>query len=275
MTVIPNMPEDEYHAHPALSSTQAKLLLDSAAAYDYVVNQGNRRPGKKAFDFGSAVHAEVLGTGYIVDELDFENFRTKKAQEARDESLAAGRIPMLKHDMEEVHACAQAVLAHPMGRALLERPGIPEATVMATDPETGVDLRCRFDFLPEDRRVAVDLKTARKGGARRHKFASSIVDYGYDVSWAHYTLTADLAGEAVQDMLFLVVESEAPFHVAVYHLHDDFKEIGAAKALKARQRLAKALETGEWPGYPAGIQTIEPPMFAVYDHIDAQKVLAA
>lgn len=275
MTVIPNMPEDEYHAHPALSSTQAKLILESPAAYDYVVNQGNRRPGKKAFDFGSAVHAGVLGVGYIVDELDFENYRTKAAQEAKAKSEAAGRIPMLKKEMEAVHACVSAVKSHPVARALLERPGIPEASVFAIDPDTGVEIRCRFDFLPDDRRVAVDLKTARKGGAAPHKFAKSIVEYGYDVSWAHYTHTAALAGEEVVDMIFLVVETEAPFHIAAYRLHPDFKEIGTAKADKARQRLAKARATGKWPGLPAEIITLEPPMFAVYDHIDSQKAGAA
>lgn len=275
MTVIPDMPEPEYHAHPALSSTQAKLLLKSPATYDYVVNQGNRPPGKKAFDFGSAVHAGVLGVGYPVDELDYDNYRTKAAQEAKAASEAAGRIPMLKKEMVAVHACVDAIRANPIARALLERDGIPEASVFATDPDTGVELRCRFDFLPTDRRVAVDLKTAREGGAAPHKFAKAIVEYGYDVSWAHYTHTAALAGEEVVDMVFLVVETEAPFHVAAYRLHPDFKEIGLAKAEKARRRLAKALATDQWPGLPAEIITLEPPMYAVYDHIDSQKAGAA
>lgn len=272
--LVLGLPEKEYHDHHALSSTGAKLLLDSAATFDYVMNQGHRTE-KDVFDFGSAVHAEVLGTGYSVDELDYDNYRTKVAQEARDASRAAGRIPMLKKDMEEVHATAQAVLRHPTARALLEREGNAEASVFATDPETGIDLRCRFDWLPDDRRVAVDLKTAREGVARTHKFATTVVEYGYDVSWAHYTYTAGLAGEEVVDMVFLVVETTAPHHILVGRLDDDFKEIGAAKARAARHRYARALETGEWPGRSPEIQLIRPPQYAIYDHIDQQNGTAA
>lgn len=265
--LVLDLPEETYHAHPALSSTGAKLLLDSPATFDWVVNKGNRRE-KAAFDFGSAVHAEVLGTGYGVEELDFDNYRTGKAQQARDEARAAGLIPMLKKDMVEVHATAQAVLAHPTARALLEREGDAEASVFSTDPLTGVDLRCRFDFLPADRRVAVDLKTAREGVARPHKFAGTVVEYGYDVSWAHYTLTAELADEAVLDMVFIVVETEPPFHILIGRLDEDFKQIGTAKARRARDRYARALATGEWPGRPGEMQMIRPPMWSIYDYQD-------
>lgn len=267
--LVLNLPEATYHAHPSLSSSGAKLLLDSPALFDWVMNQGHRTE-KAAFDFGSAVHAEVLGTGYGVAELDFDNYRTGAAQKARDDARDAGLIPMLKKEMEDVHATAQAVLRHPMARALLERDGNPEASVFVTDPVTGVPMRCRFDFLPDDRNVAVDLKTARKGGARPHKFATAIVEYGYDVSWAHYTLTADLAGETVNDMVFLVVETEPPFHINTFKLDADFKEIGTAKARIARDRYARALETGEWPGYPPEIQVARPPQFAIYEQIDRE-----
>jgi hypothetical protein len=140
--------------------------------------------------------------------------------------------------------------------------------MFATDPETGVDVRCRFDFLPKDRRVAVDLKTGRKGQAKSHKFATAVTDYGYHISWAHYMLTAELAEEPVHEMVFLVVETEPPHHVATYVLDRDFKEIGQARALQARRRFARALETGEWPGLPPQIQTIRPPAYEIYRHID-------
>src|SRR5690606_33998548 len=92
VSVVLDMPESEYHAHPSLSSTGAKLLLDSPAAFDWVIRQGHREE-KAAFDTGSAVHAEVLGVGYGVEELDFDSWRSKAAREAQDEARAAGLIP--------------------------------------------------------------------------------------------------------------------------------------------------------------------------------------
>ncbi|WP_136057289.1 PD-(D/E)XK nuclease-like domain-containing protein [Microbacterium sp. K24] len=278
--LVLGMPELDYHANPALSSTGAKLLLESPAKFDWVINRSNRVE-KKAYDVGSAVHALVLGTGYDVaiipdDLLSGANkaISSDKAKAWVKENRDAGKIPMKEAEYAPVKAMADAVLMHPTGRALLERDGDAEASMFATDPVTGIDLRCRFDFLPADRRVAVDLKKTRPGHARPFKFASTVVEYGYDVSWAHYLLTAELAGEPVTEMVFLVVEDGPPFHILPARLDPDFKEIGEAKARVARDRFARALDTGEWPGYPTEIQLIRPPQFAIYDHIDSQETAA-
>src|SRR5690554_6023040 len=98
MTIIYDMPEVEYHAHPALSSTGAKKILELPARYWYEhlrePEEGETVVHNPAFDFGSAVHAKVLGVGWGVKELDYDNYRTKAAQTARDEAKAEGLIPM-------------------------------------------------------------------------------------------------------------------------------------------------------------------------------------
>ncbi len=59
--IVHDMPEEEYHRRPELSSTGARLLLDSPAKYAYA--QTHPQPHKQAFDVGHAVHARVLGVG--------------------------------------------------------------------------------------------------------------------------------------------------------------------------------------------------------------------
>ena len=58
------VPEREYHADPAFSQSQAKVLLDSPAKYRW--QRDNPPAPRDHFDFGHAVHAKVLGIG-----LDF------------------------------------------------------------------------------------------------------------------------------------------------------------------------------------------------------------
>ncbi|RBO73484.1 PD-(D/E)XK nuclease-like domain-containing protein [Microbacterium sp. H6] len=275
--LVLDLPEPDYHAHPSLSSTGAKLLLDSAAKFDWVVNKRNRQE-KKAYDVGTAVHSLVLGTGaevvIIPDELlsgDARSISSKAAKQWVVDAREAGKLPMKEAEYTPVKQMADALLMHPTGRALLDRPGNAEASMFAIDPVTGIEQRCRFDFLPDDRRVAVDLKKTRPGHARPFKFASTVVEYGYHVSWAWYTEIAALIGEPVVDMVFLVVEDAPPYNILPARLNDEFKEIGAAQARVARERFKRALDTGEWPGYAPEIQLIRPPQFAIYDHIDSQE----
>lgn len=269
---ILDLKEEIYHAHPALSSTQAKAINKTGQHYQYMLK--HPRAPKREFDLGSAVHAKVLGTGYGVQEIEFDNWRTNAAKEAAEEARTAGLIPMLTKDLVERDAIAEAVLAHPTARTLLERDGAAEVSMFGQDPETGVHVRCRWDFLPNPHptlpRVAVDLKTARGGGASLHEAASASASYGYYLSRSHYRDTSVFAGDPVDEMVFLFVETEPPYLVAQIHLNEQFQEIGDYYAARARRRLAAYRRDDSWPGYPLSIQSAAPPAWLTYQYLDEQ-----
>ncbi len=154
--VVYDLPNEEYHAQESLSATGAKTLLKSPAKYKYEVIDGHEQY-KKSYDLGSAVHAKVLGVDDEVEVFQFDSWRTKEAREARDESRQAGRVPMLAHELGPVDAMAEAVLGHGLARKLMERPGRSEVSMFGES--NGVPLRCRFDRLPNEGHIAVDLKT--------------------------------------------------------------------------------------------------------------------
>lgn len=260
--IVLDMPEAEYHSGPELSSTGAKAILDSPARFKW---QQDHPLTSNAFDVGSAVHAKVLGTGWGIKELDFDTYRTKAAQEARDEARSEGLIPMLAHELVDVHAMTEAVLAHPTAKLLLEQDGNAEASMFATDPDTGLRLRCRFDYWGA--RVAVDLKTTA-GRADVDGFAKSAASYKYHVQEAHYRHTAHLVTGEEKPMLFVVVEKTAPHLVGVHQLDRVFTDMGDVQARVARETYARCLETNEWPGYATDIQLVPPPVWATYDHQD-------
>lgn len=258
--IYPGLSETDYFADPALSSTEARWLLDSPALYRY--RKDHREPSNPAFDFGSAVHSKVLGVGWGVVVLEFDSFRSKDAQTTRDEAYAAGKVPILRAQAFEVEHLAESVLAHPTARALFEQDGVAEASVFATDPTTGVHMKARFDFLGA---TAVDLKTTA-GKASVEGFAKTAASFRYDVQQAHYLDTLSNIRDGDTEMCFVVVEKSAPYLVGVHQLSDDFAEMGFEAAYRSRELYAECSKNGEWPGYPESVQTVSAPMWLTYQH---------
>jgi len=264
-----DMPDTEYHARPELSSTQARQLLDSPARYAYA--RTHPQGHKASFDLGTAVHSRVLGTGAQIIPIPVELLATngaastKAAKEFIEQARADGLIPVKEEMAVEVHEMSEAVLAHPNARLLFEQEGgHAEASVFATDPDTGVEMRARFDFLGKH---AVDLKTTAKE-ASASGFAKSAANFQYEVQQGHYLDTLEFATGETRKFVFVVVETAPPYLTAVHMLDRDFAEMGKVKARRAREIYAECTASGIWPGYPTDIGLIPPPMFAVYDFQD-------
>lgn len=265
MTIVLDMPESEYHAHPALSSTQARQILDSPARFDWA--RTHPQAHKDAFDLGTAVHTKVLGVGAQPIVLDFPDFRTNAAKAARDEARAAGAIVITAAQMAQADAMTEAVLAHPEARILFEQEGNAEASVFATDPETGVDVRARFDFLPtfmQDDPWCVDLKTTAKT-ADPETFAKTVASFRYDIQQEWYLHAYALASGAFDArMKFVVVETDAPHLVGVYSLSEQFAEMGHLKTKAALELYARCTADNNWPGYDTNPDPIQPPTWLMF-----------
>lgn len=265
MPIIHGMSDAEYHSHAALSSTEARLLLESPAKYRWRKDNPPLIDDSPKFDIGKAVHAKVLGAGAEVVIVDADDWRTKAAREAREDARAAGKAPLLTREFEAVNAMAEAVLAHPTARALLSQPGESEVSVFA-DVE-GAPTRARFDFLPnrDNRRtVAVDLKTTVDASLR--EFEKSVARYQYDVQAAWYTDTYEAAtGDTGSAFVFIAVEKGPPFLTAVYQLPLQWAEMGSVKAKRARQLFNACTLSNHWPGYPEEVQLLTPPTWTVYE----------
>lgn len=268
--IVHGLDEATYHARPELSSTEARLILSSPAKYRWRKDNPPLFDPSDKFDVGSAVHAKVLGTGYEVDILDFDSYRTKAAQEARDESRDNGRVPILRQKYTEVEAMTEAVLATPTARALFAQAGgAAEASVFAD--VDGVPVRARFDFLPEQgegRRVAVDLKTTID--ASKRAFEKSVASYQYDVQRAWYldaltAATGPMPHGMDPEMVFVAVEKEPPYLVAVHQIPQSWAEKGHTKAAVARRLFAECTRSGTWPGYPTEVQLLDEPIWHVYE----------
>ena len=271
--IILDMDEATYHSRPELSSAGVRRLLDSPARFQWDMTH---RTESVAFDVGHATHSRILGVGSPVVDIPDEhltpsgNVSTKAAaKEWLAEQRAAGLVPIGAADRALIDGMAEAVLAHPAARDLLEGSGNPEVSAFATDPETGVALRARFDRLADD--VAIDVKTTA-GSAGPLGFAREAARHGYPIQEAHYADVLELiAGERLP-MAFVVVEKRRPHLVAVHHFDDITRLTARELAAKARAIYAECTATDTWPGYSADPYTTQVPGWWL-DQADEQEEL--
>lgn len=272
-----DIPEDDYHADPvpagSLSSTGARAILPpgTPAQFHY---ERRRKTHKKAFDYGSAAHKLVLGTGPDIAVVDAENWTTKDAKEQRTAAYSDGAIPLLVHEYENVLAMSMMIRRHPIAGPLFDRPGKSELSMFWIDEETGVWRRGRLDWIPDPvgRTVAVEYKTTRS--AAPDAVAKAVYDYGYHQQAAQY-LDGMRATGLGDDPAFVHVfqEKTPPFLVNVIEIDAYALRIGEAKNRRALQIYRECTATGRWPGYGDLVTSISLPVWA--ENREAEEYLTA
>lgn len=272
--VIDGMDDQTYHGDPveggSLSSTGAKALLRSPAHYKW---QKENPVTKSTFDLGHAVHSMVLGVGLeivaIPEEILASNgaASTKEAKEFIANARESGQVPLKADVVAECVALTESVLAHPLARTLLEREGKAEQSLFAQDPESGVWLRARIDYLSDVPDIGattiVDLKTAVSADPR--DFGRAAAEFGYDIQAEFYMHVLGLArGDKNIDFRFVVVEKSAPYLVSVIELDAEYAAIGQVRMRRAIDTFKECVEKNVWPGYPEIDNLVGPPAWLAY-----------
>lgn len=273
--VVPDMPEDVYHADPvaggSLSQSRLKLLLDPSTPAHFRYAMETPQGPKAEFDFGHAAHHLVLGVGLPLVEVAAADWRMTAARAMRDEMHAQGKVPLLTKDLAKVRAMAAALRAHPTAVELLTGTA-RELSAFAVDPESGLWFRGRFDAIKDSR--AVDYKTTTAGGAHPWTFAKKLFDFGYDVQDATYSLLGEQLDLDIDGLTFVVQEKEPPYLVAVHTLDDEFARIGRARMREAINTYLRCADANHWPGYPLDISVLQPPRYVAARYADTGAVTA-
>lgn len=277
------VPELDYHRGVfgpdggSLSSTEAKRLLETPATYMWFKN--NPQPPSKAFDLGHIVHGLVLGVGLEVVAYPERVLgkggaaTTKAAREFAAEARENGQIPIKEQDLEVPIAMADAVLAHPIARALFEA-GDPEVSIYAQN--AGVWMRGRVDWVhaPTNNTgdaVLVDLKTsATTPTLDNFSRISATYHYGLQREWYRHIWQANTGGVAPR-FLHVVVAKTPPYLVAVVELDAEFERIGKTQMERALTTWRVCNDSGEWPGIPAETGLVGPPAWYANTELDEEE----
>lgn len=260
------MENADYHRHPAVSKSHLDLIARSPLHYwaRYLDPKRVELEPTAAMTIGSALHTHVLELDQwdarYVTAPDGIDRRTKTGKEAWADFIAgsAGKTVLSAADAEQVMQMGRAILSHPAAAMLLGLPGEAETTHMWTDEATGLECKCRPDYLSSDGRIVVDLKTTED--ASPAGFRKSISSWRYHCQAGWYTNgLLEATGTRPDQFIFVVVEKKPPYAVAVYAADEEMIAAGWERARVDLETLAACKAAGTWPSYSEQIEPISLP----------------
>ncbi|MGW4695205.1 PD-(D/E)XK nuclease-like domain-containing protein [Kitasatospora cineracea] len=266
---IYDITNEQYHADPvpggSLSSTGARRLLAPSCPALFRHEQLNGQKPKRVFEFGTAAHGEVTGSGPELVEIDADNYRTKAAQEQAAEARARGAVPLLPAELRQVKDMAAALRQHPVAsRLFAPGSGLPERSLFWVDQATGVWRRARPDWLPYStggRLIVPDYKTCVSADPR--SIEKAVYDHGYyqQDPWYIDGIRAVVGAESAV-MVFVFQEKTAPYLINVVQLDPMAIRAGRRRNREAIATYQQCTRTGEWPGYSDRVDIVSLPAWA-------------
>ena len=254
--LVTGMPNDAYHSYAGISKSGLDLIARSPAHYAYRAAVEPTR----AMVIGSATHAaifepDVFAKQYMLlkDVTDRRSSAYKEAVKVYgEENVLTGK------EADSVSGMQAALQLNHHAKALLDAPGWAEIAVFATDPVTGVLVKCKFDKLLESLH-SVDLKTTQD----LREFAKSVANYRYHVQQAFYSDVFEWAtGLQLNSFDFLAVEKDAPNASRIFAIDNPSVDYGRKLYREALNTYAECLHRNEWPLPDGDIEYITLPSWA-------------
>ncbi len=276
-----NMPNEAYHADPALShSGMVKLLISEL---DYWI-ESPLNPDRE--EWRKPKRGSAMWYGSMRHMLLLERARFWREFRIVGQTHKHGFEWLTKEEYREIKRSVDEILAVP-DAAIHFEDGFPEVSIFVRCPETGIMLRIRVDWLLKF--GAVDYKQARS--LLNNQLGWHIADFGYDIQHSLYVYVLRLikielrAGRAVIDGLpdtpeakkwmadfiadddvmfrFFFQRSEPPY---IFRIIKGFDEEIASNARvridEAKQKYLYNITRYGRERWPAG--TCEPEEFSIY-----------
>lgn len=260
-TGILSLPEAQYRAAEGISKSMLDWIAPprTPAHYRAKVDGLIKDEQTPAMRLGQMIHRAMLEPdtvkGAWVVKPEGMNFATKDGKEWK----AAQTLPIItQEEADTITGMRDSVHAHPAVKRVLAN-ARTEVSLFANG-EDGVLRKARIDALPESGNVIVDIKSCQSADA--DLMAKSVVSYRYDVQAAYYLDICKLLGIDKSEFLFVCVEKQPPYAVAVYALDQDAIEWGR-KQYRADLALLKRCEAEDhWPAFTQDITTLALPAWA-------------
>lgn len=254
--LIQQSPLHARQEHPRLAEPIDGDDEDAAEKYD------------KAKAIGNSAHAIMMRRGKKIAVIDFPNFQTKLAKEAKKIAIEEGSEPVLRKHYDIAYA--MVIAAH---RQLKQTPDCERAfdhdtgsgEVVLINCENGLWLRQMVDWLTHDLREVWDYKTTGMS-ASPYAAGKMMNDAGWNVqaSMSERLLAEiDPEGAGRRRYMFVCQEQYAPFEITVSEIDEAPLTVGRKQMDYAIERWRECRDSGDWPGYPRRIIRPRLPEYAV------------
>ena len=236
------MPNEDYHSYEGISKSGLDKIARSPAYFKGV----KQKEPTRAMAIGTAIHAAILEPERFDTEYCITEAKLRTAKEYKDaKAIHGGELTLTATEGDKVLGMRQAVQNNQEAMAALNAEGKAELSAFCKDPETGITIRARFDWITNDR-VVVDVKKTQD--VRIPKFIKSVADYRYHVQDAMYSfIYKQITGDDLAAFYFLAVEEEAPHSNRMFELDALAKEMGMFYFRRYLRTYADCLDSGKWP----------------------------
>lgn len=254
---IDNLADADYRAIKAVSKSALDWFAKSPAHYKHVVIDGNRPDPTPAMATGSAFDTLLL-TPQIFETTYAVAPDVRRGTKAWDEFEAAnqGKILIKNEELARIKAMVDSVRSHQAASELLAS-GTAQVSYTWKDTFSGLDCKGRADFVTTKGAI-VDVKTTQC--ASPSEFSKSMASFRYHVQAAMYLNAQTCSGgPTTSEFYFIAVEKEPPYLTAVYLIDQEALALGFATMQAELGHLAQCLKRNDWPGYHAGIETLNLP----------------
>ena len=258
----------EYHQdcciEPSLSSSIAfKLISESALHAKWAHPRFTLFPVREEsarMDLGSIAHALMLEGENIAVVIDADNYRTKAAQEARDEARLAGTCPILAPEMATVKEMMQACREQLSMFDIDFMAGETERTLVWR--ERGIWCRARLDYINVLAGMIIDYKTIG-GSAHPQQISRSAASKGWLIQESFYRrgYKAVFGQDIEPDFFFVCQETYRPYALTMFEVSPADRALAEAQVNYAINTFGECLRTGTWPGYSNKVERITSPPY--------------
>lgn len=287
----PQITPTEYFAEPCpapalTNSIITKLIHETPAdaAYHHVaLNPDRKDPDDSAAKrLGDVTHQLALGKGkgYVIG--DFHDFRTKAAQQWRDDVMALGKTPVLAVKFADAERMADILClrieaeldAIAKERGVSSPLGYETEVVFAWQEETAhgpIWCRGMLDLWCPSLGVALDLKVTDRLIERRIRPHMENMGWDQQAVWYERGLSRiapDMAGRITFGDL--MVRPKPPHSYRLVGMTEAWRSAIEPTLDQAVEMWGRCLALNDWPGYPHGLERLEPTSWRLRTAMEAE-----
>lgn len=272
-----DVPAPAYHAaNNWLGSTSIKRwVAEDCTPRQWMWERDYPKDPTAAMSLGDAIHTALLEPEhYDARYVVYDGVRNKRHKAYAEflDSLA-GETVLTPREDAIARDCARYVREEASGVYTILRSGNSEVSGFWRDPETGLSLKFRADYIGQaaGRTVVLDVKTTADVSlkARRNKLAQSKLGGPIAVQAAMYMDGVEACTGVRPDAFYILwVRTEGAVDVILDSIAPSALEWGHAKYRRALGEIAKHNESNSWPGFPRRIEELTLPTWATTEDSD-------
>jgi hypothetical protein len=263
--IYPNLSNEDYHAAKGISRSGIMKIKRSPLHYykSYLCPDRIIKEPTIDMQIGNAVHAALLEPDKFyerycgapklnrtrkADKEIWQDFQTQNADKHVFDKKTWDKI----NDMAYSLACNKDVESLLAGTK-------KEASLFFTEEYSGVLCKARPDAFHSN--YVIDIKTSQD--ASELGFSRDMHAYGYHIQAAMIQAALmDIETTSIDDFIFVIVEKEPPYAIAIHKMGRKSLEKGGQQFLENVFKYKTCMQSGNWHSYK--MTEVELPGYAFY-----------